>query len=130
MTGPLDPVDPPYPCACCGHLVLAGPPGSHEICPICFWEDDAVQLRWPDLADGANAVPLRDAQRNASTLGAVRPRLVAYTRSPTDDDRRDAGWRTIDDARDDFEDADDAATAPWPQDRTVLYWWRPTFWRR
>jgi hypothetical protein len=33
---------------------LAGPPGSYEICPVCFWDDDLVQLRWPTYAGGAN----------------------------------------------------------------------------
>jgi hypothetical protein len=36
-------------------------------------------------------------------------------------------WRPID-ARDDFEAPDESA--PWPEDRTTLYYWRPTFWRR
>ncbi|MFF1900798.1 CPCC family cysteine-rich protein [Streptomyces sp. NPDC058206] len=36
-----------FPCVCCGHLTLGEPPGSYEICSVCFWEDDRVQLRWP-----------------------------------------------------------------------------------
>jgi hypothetical protein len=35
----------PYPCPCCGHLVYIEPPGSHDICKVCFWEDDIVMLR-------------------------------------------------------------------------------------
>ena len=30
--------------------MLNEPPGSHDICSICFWEDDNIQLRWPDYA--------------------------------------------------------------------------------
>lgn len=36
------------------HRVLADMPGSYEICPVCFWEDDGVQFRWPTMGDGAN----------------------------------------------------------------------------
>ena len=39
------------------------PPGSCDICPICFWEDDNVQLRWPDWAGGANTPALIESQR-------------------------------------------------------------------
>jgi rubrerythrin len=35
-----------YPCPGCGYLVFDEPPGSYEICPICFWEDDLAQLRF------------------------------------------------------------------------------------
>ncbi len=52
-----------YPCPCCGRLVFDEPPGSYSICPVCFWEDDGVQLRWPDWAGGANKPSLIDAQR-------------------------------------------------------------------
>jgi len=31
-----------YPCPCCGYLVFTEPPGSYDICSICFWEDDPV----------------------------------------------------------------------------------------
>src|SRR5438045_4005235 len=51
----------PYPCPCCGHLVFADPPGSSDICMICFWEDDATQLRYPDLADETNVMSLTEA---------------------------------------------------------------------
>ncbi|GLZ78526.1 hypothetical protein Afil01_33330 [Actinorhabdospora filicis] len=36
-----------FPCVCCGHLTMDSPPGLHDICRVCFWEDDGVQLRWP-----------------------------------------------------------------------------------
>ncbi|WP_368483116.1 CPCC family cysteine-rich protein [Streptomyces niveus] len=28
------PTSSPYPCPCCGYLVLGDMPGSYEICPI------------------------------------------------------------------------------------------------
>ncbi|MER8160447.1 CPCC family cysteine-rich protein [Streptomyces sp. NPDC094472] len=25
---------------------------TYEICPVCFWEDDAIQFRWPTVDGG------------------------------------------------------------------------------
>jgi len=58
-----------YPCPCCGYLVFGDLPGSYGICPICFWEDDLSQLRFP-MTGGANHVTLVDGQRNF--IGAPR----------------------------------------------------------
>ena len=69
-----------FPCPSCGHVVFSEAPGSDEICAICFWQDDIVQLRWPDFAGGANRPSLIDAQKNVSRLGAVEKRLVQYVR--------------------------------------------------
>ena len=52
-----------FPCPCCGYMVFEEPPGSYEICPICFWEDDPSQLRF-QRTTGANHVSLVDGQRN------------------------------------------------------------------
>jgi hypothetical protein len=120
-------VDEAFPCPCCGHLTLGEPPGSYEICPICFWEDDLVQLRWPTYRGGANKPSLVEAQRNFAAIGACEERLLRYVRPPRPDEPRDTGWRPVAD-EDDFEPADDTE-ADWPQDHTVLYWWRPTYWR-
>ena len=65
-------------------------PGSYDICKICFWEDDAVQLRFPNLADyGANeGVSLIEAQKNFQKFGAVDQRLVKYIRKPTPEEKK------------------------------------------
>lgn len=36
-----------FPCPCCGYLVFDREPGFHQVCPICGWEDDLSQLRFP-----------------------------------------------------------------------------------
>ncbi|MFC8032437.1 CPCC family cysteine-rich protein [Streptomyces griseoincarnatus] len=59
-----------HPCPCRGHRVLDAMPGSYEICPVCFWEDDGVQFRWPTMSGGANKVSLIEAQRNYQDFGA------------------------------------------------------------
>lgn len=118
-----------YPCPCCGHLVFAQAPGSYDICPICFWEDDVVQLRWPDYRGGANRPCLGDAQIEYAGAGAIERRFTGIVRGASADEPVEPGWRPADPAIDNFEtwSADRVA---WPSDRSVLYWWRPTYWRR
>ena len=55
------PEEPPYPCPCCGYRVFREQPGSYDNCPVCGWEDDLSQLRFPTTG-GANA-PLMERQR-------------------------------------------------------------------
>jgi hypothetical protein len=52
-----------FPCPCCGEFTLSEK-GAYEICPVCFWEDDPVQLSNPSYAGGANAVSLIQAREN------------------------------------------------------------------
>jgi hypothetical protein len=33
-----------YTCPCCGHKTFNEPPGSFDICPICYWQDDIMDL--------------------------------------------------------------------------------------
>jgi hypothetical protein len=117
-----------YPCPCCGHLSLSEPPGSYEICSICFWEDDNIQLRWPTWRGGASRPSLAESQANYARFGAMEERFRSNVRPPEPDEPIDHGWRPID-ARDSFEPLA-VQERPWPDDLTVLYWWRPTFWRR
>jgi hypothetical protein len=118
-----------YPCPCCGHLTFDEAPGSYLICRVCFWEDDLVQLRWPTYPGGANKPSLVDAQRSFARDGASEKRLVPYVRRPSPDEPLDDGGRPIDLEVDDFEDPT-GEHQDWPADSSVLYWWRPTFWRR
>lgn len=118
-----------FPCPCCGHLVFDEPPGSYDICGICFWEDDAVQLRWPDWAGGANRPSLIEALQAYVELCTKEFRFTSLVHQPTDDEPLEAGWRPIDLAIDSFEPRGVKASS-WPNDSTDLYWWRATFWRR
>ncbi|MGW9137363.1 CPCC family cysteine-rich protein [Streptomyces sp. NPDC055681] len=119
-----------YPCPCCGHRVLDDMPGSYEICPVCFWEDDGVQFRWPTMDGGANKVSLIEAQRNYQDFGACDERGLRFVRPPAADEPLDPAWRPIDLSLDSFEDWEAEDPAPWPDNRSVLCWWLPTFWRR
>jgi len=100
----------------------------YDICDICFWEDDSVQLRWPGLDGGANGPSLIQSQRNFVHVGAMEQRFVELVRKALSHERLDPGWRPVDPCVDQFETGG-MRRAPWPKDLTTLYWWRPTFWR-
>lgn len=77
-----------FPCPCCAYLTLSEePPGTFEVCPVCFWEDDAVQLEQPDLAGGANTVSLEEARHNFASFGASEARFVTFVRKPHPSER-------------------------------------------
>ena len=76
-----------YTCPCCGYKTLdEKPPGTYDICPICFWEDDPVQYNDPDYEGGANHISLRIAQQNFIDFGACEKRCLEYVRKPNDKD--------------------------------------------
>lgn len=86
-----------FPCSCCGYMTLKEkPPGTYEICPVCFWEDDVVQLSDPDFAGGANVVSLRQAQRNFLEIGVSDPRFKKNVRAPRPGEERSPEWRPLD----------------------------------
>ena len=63
-----------HPCPACGFVVFARAFGSEEMCPVCGWIDDYLQLAHPDFTLGANSgLSLREAQANAL---AARPMAV------------------------------------------------------
>ena len=71
-------------CPCCGYRTLADLcPGSWEVCPVCFWEDDPVQWEHPaELVGGANRVSLSDARANYLAFGACDRGALAHVRQP------------------------------------------------
>ena len=82
------------PCACCGYCVL-NERGGWEICPICFWEDDPVQIADPWYEGGANKPSLVESQRNYAKLGAMEACFVCRVRKPGGDDVRASDWRPV-----------------------------------
>lgn len=76
------------PCPCCGYPTLdERTPGPFAICPICWWEDDAVQAADPSLSGGANEVCLSEARASYEAIGAIEPRWVAMVRPPSEAER-------------------------------------------
>lgn len=87
------------PCPCCGFLVFDGPPGTHDICPICNWEDDRGQLDDPTFAGGANRVSLMEAQENYRAFGASIASAKSRVRAPGPGDVREPGFEPFDPKR-------------------------------
>jgi hypothetical protein len=75
--------------------VFDEPAGSYDICPVCGWEDDDVQLRFPAMRGGANKECLWEWQRR------ILSRLPAHV-LVHDDYHRCPDWRplTPDECRD------------------------------
>lgn len=72
-----------YQCPCCEYFTLNKPPdNTFQDCPVCFWEDDGLQLHNPDLAEGANWVSLNQAKQNFKEFGAIEKRFKEYVRAP------------------------------------------------
>lgn len=76
-----------YRCPCCGYYTLKAPPGSYDICPVCFWEDDSCQNENPLYDGGANRISLREARVNYQEFGASEIESIPFCRKPTDEDR-------------------------------------------
>ena len=85
-----------YTCPCCGYKTLSEkPPGTYEICPICFWEDDGVQFNDPDYEVGANRVSLRQAQKNFIRYGVAELKDKSHVRKPSKNDVKDPNWKPL-----------------------------------
>lgn len=77
-----------YACSCCGFFTLSNKPdNTFQLCPICYWEDDGVQLYDPTYEGGANRVSLNRAKVNFVRFGAVEERFKGYVRSPLSDEK-------------------------------------------
>ena len=78
-----------YQCKCCKYFTLKDEPieprkhpGTFEICPVCFWEDDSLQYLNPDESYGPNGVSLNNAKENFKKYGAIRRDAVKHVRTP------------------------------------------------
>lgn len=60
-----------YQCPACDYFTLSKR-GEYDICPICFWEDDGLDLDKVDQVSGPNHVTLREARVNFRSIGACR----------------------------------------------------------
>lgn len=63
-------------CDCCDYFTLDDG-ADYEICPICFWEQDAFGISEPDEASGPNhGLSLREGRKNFVELGASSAQFV------------------------------------------------------
>lgn len=78
-----------YKCPCCGYYTFEEKPnGNYDICKVCFWEDDPIQLYDPDYRGGANRISLKQGRRNFIEFGACEKEMIPYVRKPLDDELR------------------------------------------
>ena len=105
-----------FPCPCCGFLVFREPPGSEAICPVCAWQDDVSQLRFPGIGGGTNLLSLFEAQKefhkhdSFGTVGSFQ---------------KESGWRPLDENTDGEIILDlGEGEISYPEDMTKLYYWR------
>ena len=77
-----------YKCVCCGYYTLKhNNELEHEICPVCFWENDSIQNSQPDYSGGANKISLNEAKENYKVYGAIMKEYIKYVRAPYDEER-------------------------------------------
>lgn len=92
-----------FACPCCGYLTL-DERGGYDICPVCYWEDDAylvpseggfigVRLNGAedeqllDAVSGANhGLTLREGRENYRKFGACELEMKKYVREPKKDE--------------------------------------------
>ena len=70
--------------------------------------------------------------KNFRTFGASEERVKDFVRAPGPADVREPGWRVIDAALGDIEEGESEREygTTHPDDTTVLYYWRETYWRK
>jgi hypothetical protein len=85
-----------FPCPCCGYKTFnEKPDGTYDICQVCFWEDDPIQLDDPEYEGGANTVSLRQAQKNFLKFGACAEAMIKNVLKPTEEESRDTNWKPL-----------------------------------
>ena len=77
-----------YKCPCCGYFTYnEQPSGTYDICPVCFWVDDPIQLIDEYYAGGANKVNLIQARKNYKEFGACEESMKGYVRPLCEDEK-------------------------------------------
>ena len=89
-------IDLKFACPCCGYKTFREHPnGSYDICQVCFWEDDPIQLDDPKYEGGANGVSLKQGQKNFIEFGACERDMIKSVRRPIKDEQRDENWKPL-----------------------------------
>lgn len=77
-----------HPCVGCGFKMFDELPGSYDACEICFWTDDATQLRNPIATEPSNAKSLYEHQQDILQEYPMTVEVVGEF-------LRDPDWRPI-----------------------------------
>ena len=69
-----------YKCACCGNYTLIEK--HDDICPVCYWQEDIVQEKYPDFEGGANEVNLKQERENYKIFDVSDKMFIDKVRKP------------------------------------------------
>lgn len=85
-----------YTCPCCGYKTLnEEPPGTYDICSICFWKMMEFSILIPTMRGGTNIPSLRQAQKNYVSFGACEERCIEFVRRANENDEKDLKWKEL-----------------------------------
>ena len=115
-----------YTCVCCGHRVFDAL-FNFEICPVCGWEDDPLQIRYP-LEKGANKVCLVEAQVNFGKTGVIYKGFLNFA-----DGKKyeiDSKWRRFKKSDKVEIREEGVAEIIYPVDMRKLYYWQKGYWAK
>lgn len=75
-------------CLCCGSRTLTAP-GTFELCPVCWWQDDGQDDADADVVRGGpnGMLSLTRARANFRAYGAADPRFLSHVRAPLPSER-------------------------------------------
>jgi hypothetical protein len=69
-------VDALVQCDCCDHFSIPSD-SDYEICPVCYWEQDAFGITEPDEQSAANhGLSLREGRASFLVLGACAAKFA------------------------------------------------------
>ncbi|MEL1242631.1 CPCC family cysteine-rich protein [Flavobacterium sp. DGU11] len=72
-----------FQCPCCDYYTLKSDfENSFEMCDVCYWENDGIQLNDCNYEGGANRPSLIQARENFRRHGASEECLKEYVREP------------------------------------------------
>lgn len=74
-------------CPCCNFKTLDAESSIFDICPICYWENDNIQLAKPSYRGGANDINLDEARENYKNIGAISSEYLTYVRLPLENEK-------------------------------------------
>jgi hypothetical protein len=82
-------------CDCCDYFTI--PDGNdYEICPVCFWEQDAFGVSEPDEPSSANhGLSLHEGRTNFLTFGACAAKFKANVVAVSEREKYRYAVRTI-----------------------------------
>lgn len=74
-------------CPCCGIFDYEEEiGGTYLICPVCGWEDDAIQLHSPDYTIGANGLSLNQAKEEFKINQTLIDGQIIFMSKPSEFD--------------------------------------------